>query len=192
MLLTDIQSTETSCGCHHVMKPYNNSWLYISEQQSLTSVAVQWKQRETKGWKMLAMALNPGCRYVCHASDSLTEPSGPATSQLAHIPISLHHEPKFSQDCHQAIPSHPHSLISTLTERGIARLGTWQLYSYLMSHFAVGTVLMHLNEKLSALVQICKEKKGWKMPANGFWTLESVAILTTSYWCRGLLSDSLI
>ena len=51
------------------------------------------------------------------------------------------------------------SLILTLTERGIARLGTWQLYSCLRSYFAVGTVLMHLNEKLCVLVQICSESQ---------------------------------
>ena len=39
--------------------------------------------------------LNPGCCYWCHASDSLTKPSGPAASQQARIPISLHHKPKF-------------------------------------------------------------------------------------------------
>ena len=66
------------------------------------------KAKRNKGMKNAGHGLNPGCRYWCHASDSLTEPSGPAASQQAYIPISLHHEPKFSQDCHQAIPSHSH------------------------------------------------------------------------------------
>ena len=94
------------------------------------------KAKRNKGMKNAGHGLNPGRRYWCHASDSLTEPSGPAASQRAHIPISLHHEPKFSQDCHQAIPSHSRSLILTLTGWGIARLGIWQLYSCLWSYFA--------------------------------------------------------
>ena len=64
------------------------------------------KAKRNKGMKNAGHGLNPGRRYWCHASDSLTEPSGPAASQRAHIPISLRYEPKFSQDCHQAIPSH--------------------------------------------------------------------------------------
>ena len=82
------------------------------------------KAKRNKGKKNASHGLNPGRRYWCHASDSLTEPSGPAASQRAHIPISLHHEPKFSQDYHQAIPSHPHFSHLDFTERGIARLGT--------------------------------------------------------------------
>ena len=66
------------------------------------------KAKRNKGMKNAGHGLNCGCRYWCHASDSLTEPSGPAASQQAHIPISLRYEPKFSQDCHQAIPSHSH------------------------------------------------------------------------------------
>ena len=64
------------------------------------------KAKRNKGMKNAGHGLNRGCRYWCHASDSLTEPSGPAASQWAHIPISLRYESKFSQDCHQAIPSH--------------------------------------------------------------------------------------
>ena len=98
--------------------------------------------------------LDPGCCYWCHASDSLTEPSGPAASQHVHIPISLCYELKFSQDCHRTIPSHSHfSHFNSLTETGIAiRLGTWQLYSCLGSYFTVGTGLKHLKKKLSFLV----------------------------------------
>ena len=70
--------------------------------------------------------LNPGRRYWCHASDSLTEPSGPAASQQAHIPISLHHEPKFSQDCHQAIPSHSRFSHPVRVEMREARVAWWQ------------------------------------------------------------------
>ena len=65
------------------------------------------KAKRNKGIKNAGHDLNPGCCYWSHVSDSLTEPSGPAANQQAHIPISLCHEPKFSQDCHQAIPFHP-------------------------------------------------------------------------------------
>ena len=94
---------------------------------------------ESKGMKNAGHGLNRGCHYWCHASDSLTEPSGPAASQWAHIPISLCYEPKFSQDCHQAMPSH--SRFSHLDSHW-ERLGIWQLYSCLWSYFAVGTVLI--------------------------------------------------
>ena len=49
------------------------------------------KAKRNKGMKNAGHGLNPGCHYWCHmhASDSLTA-SGPAASQRAHIPISLH------------------------------------------------------------------------------------------------------
>ena len=54
------------------------------------------KAKRNKGMKNAGHGLNPGHRYWCHASDSLTELSGPAASLWAHIPISLRYEPKFS------------------------------------------------------------------------------------------------
>ena len=38
------------------------------------------KAKRNKGMKNASHGLNPGRRYWCHASDSLTEPSGPAAS----------------------------------------------------------------------------------------------------------------
>ena len=52
------------------------------------------KAKRNKGMKNAGHGLNRGRRYWCHASDSLTEPSGSAASQQAHIPISLHYERK--------------------------------------------------------------------------------------------------
>ena len=49
------------------------------------------KAKRNKGMKNAGHGLNPGCRYWCHASNSLTERSGPAATQRAHISISLHH-----------------------------------------------------------------------------------------------------
>ena len=43
---------------------------------------------ESKGMKNAGHGLSPGRCYLCHANDSLTEPSGPAASR---IPISLSH-----------------------------------------------------------------------------------------------------
>ena len=106
------------------------------------------KGKRNKGMKNAGHGLNPGRRYWCHASDSLTEPSGPAASQRPHIPISLRYEPKFHRTATKLYLPTLTSLISTLTGRGISRLGIWQLYSCLWSYFAVGTVLTNLNEKL--------------------------------------------
>ena len=38
------------------------------------------KAKRNKGMKNASHGLNPGRHYWCHASDSLTEPSGPAAS----------------------------------------------------------------------------------------------------------------
>ena len=64
----------------------------LSSLSSLLTNKYAVKAKRNKGMKNAGHGLNPGRRYWCHASDSLTEPSGPATSQWAHIPISLHYE----------------------------------------------------------------------------------------------------
>ena len=99
------------------------------------------KAKRNKGMKNAGHGLNPGRRYWCHASDSLTEPSGPAASQRAHIPISLHHEPKFSQDCHQAIPSHSR-------------------FSHLDSHWVGHSKVRHMAALQLSLVLLCSRHLG--------------------------------
>ena len=94
------------------------------------------KAKRNKGMKNASHGLNPGRCYWCHASDFLTEPSGPAASQQAHIPISLHHEPKFSQDCHQAIPSHSR-------------------FSHLDSHWERHSKVRHMAALQLSLVLLC-------------------------------------
>ena len=92
------------------------------------------KAKRNKGIKNASHGLNPGrCRYWCHASNSLTEPA----TQQAHISISLSAmNLKFSQDYHQAIPSHSH-------------------FSHLDSHWERHSKVRHMAALQLSLVLLC-------------------------------------
>ena len=118
------------------------------------------KAKRNKGMKNASHGLNRGCRYWCHASDSLTEPSGPAASHRAHIPISLCYEHKFSQDCHQAMPSHSrfsHLDSHWVRHSKVRHMAALQLSLVLLCSRYCSNAFK--REAICVLVQICSESK---------------------------------
>ena len=123
--------------------------MYIFKQEAMCpGTNMQWKQRETKGWKMPVMAWTvdaaigviPVTPWLSHQGQ--LQASGHTSLFLSAMNLSFHRTA--TKLCLPTLAS----LILTLTGRGMARwgmarLGIWQLYSCLWSYFAVGTVLMH-------------------------------------------------
>ena len=89
---------------------------------------------ESKGMKNAGHGLSPGRRYLCHANDSLTEPSGPATSWQAHIPISLNHINLIFHRKLSFLFKYLYISIIILYNHKIIILGTWKKHILYYEH----------------------------------------------------------
>ena len=96
------------------------------------------KAKRNKGMKNASL----DATYCGVMPESLTEPSGSAASQQAHIPIALRHEPMFSQDCYHPTVKLPYvkpcyaSLSESQDERsGSGKVGKMDFFaSALVQH----------------------------------------------------------